>query len=125
MNPATATMMPTPLGPLQPTTLAGHGVRLEPLALQHAPALERAAADGQLWRVRVTSAPQPGQAAAYIDAALQGAREGHMLPFAVIDTRTDELVGTTRYHDILPAVRRLEIGYTWYARRAQRTHINT
>jgi RimJ/RimL family protein N-acetyltransferase len=118
-------VIPAPLAPLQPVTLSGYGVRLEPLSTDHAPALERAAADGELWRIRVTSVPEPGMAADYIETALRGTRDGHMLPFAVIDARTGELVGTTRYHDILPAVRRLEIGYTWYARRAQRTHVNT
>lgn len=116
---------PAPLEPLQPVTLSGHGIQLEPLAPHHAPALERAAADGELWRIRVTSVPEPGTAAAYIETALAGARDGHMLPFAVIDTRTGEVVGTTRYHDIVPAVRRLEIGYTWYAKHVQRTHVNT
>lgn len=117
--------IPTPLEPLEPITLGGHGVRLEPLTPDHVPALERAAADGELWRIRVTSAPEPGMTASYVEAALRGAREGHMLPFAVVDTQTGEVVGTTRYHDIVPAVRRLEIGFTWYARSAQRTHVNT
>jgi len=116
---------PLPLGPLQPVSLRGYGVRLEPLSPDHAPALEHAAADGELWRIRVTSVPGPGMAGDYIEAGLQGARDGHMLPFVVVDDRTGEVIGTTRYHDILPAVRRMEIGYTWYARRAQRTHVNT
>lgn len=117
--------IPSSLAALQSVTLSGHGVRLEPLAPHHAQALERAAADGELWRIRLTSVPEPGKAAAYIESALQGAHDGHMLPFAVVDTHTGEVVGTTRYHDIVPAVRRLEIGYTWYARRAQRSHVNT
>ncbi len=125
MNTDTDTARPRPLPALPRVTLEGHGVRLEPLEPGHAPALEQAAADGKLWRIRVTSVPEPGQAAAYVQAALQGAREGQMHPFAVIDTRTGAVVGTTRYHDIVPAARRLEIGYTWYARSVQRTHINT
>ncbi|TAL90199.1 MAG: N-acetyltransferase [Candidimonas sp.] len=108
-----------------PATLQGYGVRLIPLAPAHAPDLEHAAADGKLWQLRVTSVPEPGTAEAYIDAAMQGLKDGHMLPFAVIDEGSQKVVGTTRYHDIVPAVARLEIGYTWYARSWQRTHVNT
>ncbi len=100
-------------------------MRLIPLAPAHAPDLEHAAADGKLWQLRVTSVPEPGTAEAYIDAAMQGLKDGHMLPFAVIDEGSQKVVGTTRYHDIVPAVARLEIGYTWYARSWQRTHVNT
>lgn len=122
--------VPAPLAgrfavPVEPVELAGYGVRLVPLSRSHAPGLEAAAADGRLWELRVTSVPEPGQASAYIDAALAGRAEGHMLPFAVLDTASGAVLGTTRYHDIVPAVGRLEIGYTWYARQAQRTHINT
>ncbi len=117
---------PTALPFLEPVTLAGHGVRLEPLTLEHAPALERCAADGELWNLRVTSVPPPGTATAYVEQALAGARDGHMLPFVVIDTTRDNaIVGTSRYHDIIAGVRRVEIGYTWYARSAQRSHVNT
>lgn len=108
-----------------PTTLQGHGVMLSPMAPEHANALERAAADGQLWTLHITSAPAPGQATDYIAQALQGQRDGHMLPFVVTDLTSGEIVGTTRYHDIMPAIARLEIGYTWYAQRVQRTHVNT
>jgi len=117
--------MTQPLAPLQPVALEGHGVRLEPLAESHAAALRAAAADGELWRIRVTSVPQPQDTEAYIHAALQGAADGHMLPFAVVNLETGGVVGTTRYHDIMPAVRRVEIGYTWYAASQQRTHVNT
>jgi RimJ/RimL family protein N-acetyltransferase len=108
-----------------PVALEGHGVRLIPLEPNHAHELERAAADGQLWRIRVTSIPGPGDSPAYIAAALQGREAGHMLPFAVVETRSNAVVGTTRYHDIMPAIARLEIGYTWYAASWQRTHVNT
>jgi len=113
------------LQPPSPVTLDGHGVRLVPLQREHAPALEAAAADGELWKLRITSVPEPGAASAYIDAALQGRDAGYMLPFAVLEESSGAIVGTTRYHDILPAVARLEIGYTWYARRWQRSHVNT
>ncbi|AEG94510.1 GNAT family N-acetyltransferase [Ramlibacter tataouinensis] len=109
----------------EPVTLAGPQLRLEPLATAHAAALEAAARDGELWKLRVTSVPAPGETAAYIAAALQGQRDGHMLPFVVVDTASGQVIGSTRYHDIVPAVERLEIGYTWYARRFQRTHVNT
>lgn len=105
--------------------LQGYGVRLAPLSLEHAAALEQAAADGQLWRIRVTSVPEPGAMRAYIEQALQGLDEGHMLPFAIIESSTNTVIGSTRYHDIVPSVARLEIGYTWYAASWQRTHVNT
>src|SRR5690606_36994499 len=111
--------------PPAPTTLSGFGVRLVPLQPDHAQAMARAAADGDLWTLRVTSVPEPRGAAAYIDAALQGQQDGHMLPFAIFDENSKELVGTSRYHDILASVARLEIGYTWYAKSWQRSHVNT
>ena len=108
-----------------PTTLQGHGVRLEPLTLEHAPALELAAADGELWRLWFTSVPAPGQTLEYVETALAGQRAGHMLPFAVRDLASDSMVGTTRFHDIVAEIDRVEIGYTWYAGAFQRTHVNT
>lgn len=103
-----------------------HGsVRLEPLTPEHAPALQAAASDGQLWRLRVTSVPEPQATDDYIAAALAGQAAGHMLPFAVRDLQADRIIGSTRYHDILPEVARLEIGYTWYAKHYQRTPLNT
>ncbi len=109
----------------EPLTLEGPGLRLEPLAERHVGALEAAAADGELWTIRVTSVPAPGEMAAYVATALQGQKDGHMLPFAVVDPASGEVLGTTRYHDIVAAIDRLEIGYTWYARRVQRSHVNT
>ena len=108
-----------------PTTLRGNGLRLEPLALGHEGGLASAAADGQLWRLRVTSVPAPGDTRAYIETALQMREAGSRLPFAVVDETTGRVLGSTSYHDILPAVRRLEIGWTWYARSVQRSHVNT
>ncbi|MGN6023648.1 GNAT family N-acetyltransferase [Alcaligenes faecalis] len=111
--------------PLAPLTLEGWDVRLEPLQLAHVELLEATAADGELWNVRVTSVPAPGQAQDYVQKALDGLGQGHMLPFLVRDLRTGRAVGTTRYHDIVTPLARLEIGYTWYARSAQRSHVNT
>ena len=109
----------------QPITLSAGGVRLEPLTAVHVDALEAAARDGELWNLRVTSVPAPGQTAAYVEAALQGQEKGHMLPFVAVDAASGSVIGSTRYHDIVPAVDRLEIGYTWYGRSWQRTHVNT
>jgi len=111
--------------PPVPLVLQSPRLRLEPLAADHAADLEACARDGELWNIRVTSVPDPGGMAAYIATALQGLAEGHMLPFVVRDVASGRIVGTSRYHDIVPAVERLEIGYTWYARSAQRTHVNT
>jgi len=106
-------------------TLRGRGLRLEPLALDHETGLREAAADGQLWTLRVTSVPEPENTRAYIETALQMRSEGHRMAFAVMDEASGRVLGSSSYHDILPAVKRVEIGYTWYARSVQRTHVNT
>ena len=108
-----------------PATLEGHGVRLEPLKKEHENGLVEAAKDGKLWELFYTSVPEPEKAGAYIETALQGQKDGHMLPWAVIDMKSGTVVGSTRYHDIIPAAHRVEIGWTWYAARCQRTHVNT
>ncbi len=109
----------------RPVSLEGHGVRLEPLAREHHDGLVGAAADGELWQLWFTSVPSPDETHAYISAALAGQQAGHMLPWAVRDLATDTIVGSTRYHDIVAPIDRVEIGYTWYARRCQKTHVNT
>lgn len=108
-----------------PVTLEGHGVRLEPLSGEHESGLAAAAADGELWKLWFTSVPEPADTRAYIDAALEGQRAGHMVPWAVRDLETNTIAGSTRYHDIVHAAGRVEIGYTWYAQRCQRTGVNT
>ncbi len=108
-----------------PTILEGRGVRLEPLALAHEAGLAAAAADGELWRIRVTSVPEPQDTRAYIENALAMREAGSRFAFAVLDSASRRVLGSTSYHDILPAVRRVEIGWTWYARSVQRTHVNT
>ena len=110
---------------VEPVTLRDRGVRLEPLGLAHEEGLRQAAADGQLWTLRITSVPEPHETRPYIDTALRMREEGSRMAFAVVEESSGQVIGTTSYHDILPAVKRVEIGYTWYARRAQRTHINT
>jgi RimJ/RimL family protein N-acetyltransferase len=107
---------------IQPVTLESGSIRLLPLSLAHEEGLRAAAGDGQLWRLRVTSVPEPHEARAYIETALQ---TDNRFAFAVTDAASGEVLGSSSYHDILPAVKRLEIGYTWYAARCQRTHVNS
>lgn len=108
-----------------PVTLEGHDVRLEPLAQLHEQALRAAAADGKLWELWYTAVPAPELTPKYIADALTGQKVGHMLPWAVRELTTNTIVGTTRYHDIVAPIDRVEIGYTWYAARWQRSHVNT
>ena len=108
---------------LVPITLTHNTVRLEPLGQQHAEGLRAAACDGKLWELRVTSVPEPDQVEVYIASALK--MRPSRLAFAVIDTVKDQIIGTTSYHDILPDIERIEIGYTWYAKSYQRSHVNT
>ncbi len=110
---------------LSPVTMEGHGIRLEPLQLEHEAALAAAAADGELWNLWVTSVAGPAETKDYIATALAGQQAGDMLPWAVRELSTNEIVGTTRYHDVVAAIDRVEIGYTWYAKRWQKTHVNT
>ena len=109
----------------RPITLNGHGITLEPLAVEHEKALAAAAADGELWKLWFTSVPEPDKTRAYIADALAGQREGHMLPWAVRDTASGAVMGSTRYHDIVAKIDRVEIGWTWYVQQWQRTHVNT
>ncbi len=106
-------------------TLEGHGVRLEPLAPEHESGLREAAQDGRLWELFFTSVPEPDKTRKYIEDALEGQRKGEFLPWAVRDLKSGAIVGSTRYHDIVAAAGRVEIGWTWYAKRCQRTHVNT
>ena len=108
-----------------PAALEGHGVRLEPLTPAHRDGLMAAAADGKLWQLWFTSVPAPEETGAYIATALEGQKAGHMLPWAVRDLKRGDIVGSTRYHDIIAVSDRVEIGYTWYAQRCQRSHVNT
>jgi N-acetyltransferase len=105
-------------------TLIGAHVRLEPLQASHATGLREAAADGELWKLRFTSVPAPHEAAAYVDRALARHVAGKALPFLVRDAG-GAIVGTTRLYDLDPATPRATVGYTWYARRVQRTGLNT
>jgi RimJ/RimL family protein N-acetyltransferase len=110
---------------LEPVTLEGHGVRLEPMTADHAEGIKQAASDGELWKLWYTAVPEPEQVAAYIGTALEGQRNGHMLPWVVRELSTNRVAGSTRYHDVVAAIDRVEIGYTWYAQSWQRSHVNT
>ena len=110
---------------LVPIKLEGYGVRLEPLVLEHERELAAAAADGALWELWFTVVPAPAETRTYIETALTGQREGRMLPWAVRNLATGALVGSTRFHDVAANIDRVEIGYTWYAKSVQRSHINT
>ncbi|WP_235039669.1 GNAT family N-acetyltransferase [Vreelandella profundi] len=110
---------------VSPVTLNAHGVKLEPLAHYHKAGLRAAASDGELWNLRVTAVPSPDETSAFIETSLKDREAGHRFAFAVMEEASGTVLGTTSYHDILPEVKRVEIGHTWYAKRAQRTHINT
>jgi RimJ/RimL family protein N-acetyltransferase len=110
---------------VEPVTLRSRGIALVPLGLDHEDGLRAAAADGELWKIRVTSVPEPQETRAYIETALAAREAGQRFAFAVTDEASGAVLGSTSYHDILPAVKRVEIGYTWYAGRCQRTHVNT
>ncbi|WP_289000282.1 GNAT family N-acetyltransferase [uncultured Psychrobacter sp.] len=107
---------------LERVTLSSNGITLEPLTLAHATDLIEACQDGALWQINETSVPEPDKVMDYINVAdSMTDRQA----FAVIDERTGKAIGSTSFHDILPTTKRLEIGYTWYAKSYWRTHVNT
>lgn len=110
---------------VEPVTLSARGVTLMPLALEHEAGLREAAADGELWKIRVTSVPEPDNTRTYIEDALSMRQAGHRFAFAVTDSASGKVLGSSSYHDIVPAIQRLEIGWTWYAKSSQRSHVNT
>ncbi len=103
-------------------TLSSNGIILKPLMLTHAVDLAEACQDGELWKINETSVPEPDKVIDYINTA-------HSMPdrqaFAVINELTGKAIGSTSFHDILPISKRLEIGYTWYAKSYWQTHVNT
>lgn len=110
---------------VEPVTLSGRGITLVPLSLDQEAGLRIAAADGELWNIRVTSVPEPEHTRKYIDDALAMREAGNRFAFAVTEADTGKVLGCTSYHDIVPAVKRVEIGWTWYAKSVQRSHVNT
>ncbi len=110
---------------LEPVTLAGTHVRLEPLSADHHDGLVAAARDGELWALWYTSVPDPAGMAAEIARRLALFESGTMLPFTVLDARTGEIAGMTTYMNVDAVHRRVEIGSTWYRKSVQRTPLNT
>ena len=110
---------------LAPVTLERDGLRLEPLAAAHYEGLAAAVSDGRLWELWFTATPEPHLTPKYIEDALQGQAEGHMLPWAVRDLASGAIIGSTRFHDIVARLDRVEIGYTWYGASWQRSRVNT
>ena len=110
---------------IEPAILIDRNVRLEPLSLAHEAGLRAAAADGELLNIRITGVPEPEQTLKYIEEALAMRDAGTRFAFAVVEETTGKVLGTTSYHDILPAVKRIEIGWTFYAKSSQRSHVNT
>ena len=110
---------------VEPVTLSANGITLRPLTLEDEAGLRAAAADGELWKLRITSVPEPEHTRQYIADALAMREAGNRFAFAVTDSASGQVLGCTSYHDIVPAVKRVEIGWTWYAKSVQRTHVNT
>ena len=110
---------------VEPVTLAGRHATVEPLARGHEGGVRAAASDGELWRLWYTGVPAPDKVAGWIDAALAMRESLGAMPFVIRDNASGEIVGATRYFNVEAAHRRLEIGHTWHAQRAQRTAINT
>ena len=110
---------------LHPVKLEGYGICLEPMTPEHEKDLNAAAANGNLWELWFTSVPKPEQMRGYIADALAGQQAGHMLPWAVRELASGSIVGSTRYHDIVASIDRVEIGYTWYGKQWQRSNVNT
>jgi RimJ/RimL family protein N-acetyltransferase len=109
----------------KPVTLERSGIRLEPLSFDHLTGIQAAASDGELWNLWFTAVPKPDNARAWIEHALDGQSKGTMLPWAVRDIASNTIIGSTRYHDIIAPIDRVEIGYTFYAQSRQRSHVNT
>ncbi|NIE60550.1 MULTISPECIES: GNAT family protein [unclassified Burkholderia] len=110
---------------LEPPILTGERVELRPLDSSDRQALLDAAADGQLWNLKVTVVPGPDTIDAYIDTALQGRSAGTVMPFAIVDRASGRVIGSTRFWKIDRRNRKLEIGHTWLSESAQRTRANT
>ena len=110
---------------VEAVTLSARGVKLVPLGLEHEAGLRAAAADGELWTLRITSVPEPEQTRKYIEDALAMREAGNRFAFAVQEEATGRVLGCSSYHDIVPALKRVEIGWTWYGKSSQRSHVNT
>lgn len=108
-----------------PTILVGNKVKLVPLESNHTTQLLEAASDGKLWELWYTSVPSASTVNQYVGSALLQRKEKTSLPYVVIDKSDNTIIGTTRYCNIDSINHRLEIGYTWYAKKYHRTSVNT
>jgi RimJ/RimL family protein N-acetyltransferase len=120
----TASTTVLPADEMRPT-LVGRSVELHPLEAHHAPSLLAAAADGELWNLKVTVVPGPETIGGYVDKAVQGREDGTVMPFVLVSRATGKVVGSTRFWKIDRANRKLEIGHTWLSASVQRSSINT
>ena len=110
---------------IEPVTLAGFRVLLEPLSLEHLDGLSEAVKDGELWNLWYTSIPSPEKAETYIKTALDMRENAGALPFVIRDKQANAIIGCTRYFNVDELNQRLEIGHTWYSESYQRTAANT
>jgi len=110
---------------IEPVTLTGSKVILEPLSLEHLDGLISAVKDGELWKLWFTSIPAPEKAEEYIKTALEMRENAGAMPFIVRDRESNKIIGCTRYFNVDEVNQRLEIGYTWYSESYQRTAANT
>jgi N-acetyltransferase len=108
-----------------PVTLRGRVVRLEPLTLEHVPALSRVGLEPELWRWIPTAVGTPEEMHGYVARALEDLTRGVALPFVIVDQGSDQAIGSTRFGNIERAHHRLEIGWTWITSAFQRTAVNT
>ncbi|CAB3775812.1 GNAT family N-acetyltransferase [Paraburkholderia fynbosensis] len=117
--------MDDPISRLMPLMLTGATVELRALRQEHAPALLDAAADGQLWNMKLTVVPGPDTIGGYIASALEGCAAGTVMPFVIVLRASGAIVGSTRFWKIDRANRKLEIGHTWLSESVQRSAVNT
>ncbi len=110
---------------IEPITLTGLRVVLEPLSLEHLDGMINAVKDGELWKLWFTSIPTPEKAEAYIKTALEMRENAGAMPFIVRDRESNKIIGSTRYFNVDEGNQRLEIGYTWYSESYQRTAVNS
>jgi RimJ/RimL family protein N-acetyltransferase len=110
---------------ISPVTLRGNAVRLEPLSAAHLDGLVAVGLEPELWRWIPTPVTNAGDMRAYLETALIEQARGVSLPFALVATGSGEVIGSTRYGNIVPEHARLEIGWTWVAPAYQRTAVNT
>lgn len=110
---------------IEPLTLSGRVVRLEPLRLEHESALIEAAQDGELWKIPLTWVPEPPDMRAFIERTLREQEQELRVPFVVVHLETETIVGSTQFWNLAPQHRHLEIGSTWLRQSFQRTSVNT